>query len=242
VWSASADDAEKDESTDEADEKHDEVDGVPVAKDSVVRDSAKAGGGARRSGRGGSGNGDKDPLEAQRKAIKWLERHSPEAVVAWHAIDHPDFPGQVVELGGFRPFALTNPPAAMLDTIAAGQAEFVKELVSLLPAVSIRKVRVEAVGSGLFRIMAEIANDGYLPSSTEVGIRLRMPRPVRVRLEVPDGATIVGGRRQDLLEPLPGSGAGVEHTWLVRGSSGARLTLTAGSPVTGTATQSITLR
>ena len=130
----------------------------------------------------------------------------------------------------------------MLDTISAGQAKFVRELASLLPAVLIRKVRVEALGGGLFRIRAEISNDGYLPSSTEVGIRLRMPRPVRVRLAVPDGATIVGGRRQDLLEPLPGSGAGVEHTWLVRGSAGSRLTLTAESPVTGRATQTITLR
>lgn len=234
VWSAST-------STDEVDEKNDEVDGVPVEKaDSTKADSARAGG---RAGRGGGGDDKKkDPLEAQRKAIKWLDRYAPESVIAWHAIDHPDFPGQVVELGGFRPYALTNPPAAMLDTIAAGQAEFVKELVSLLPAVSIRKVRVEALGSGLFRIRAEIANDGYLPSSTEVGIRLRMPRPVRVQLAVPDGATIVGGRRQDLLEPLPGSGAGVEHTWLVRGSAGSRVTLTAQSPVTGSATQTITLR
>ena len=233
VWAASA-------SEDHTEEKDDAEGAKQEQADSVKADSVRAGGRARRSG-GGAGGGDKDPLEAQRKAIKWLERHAPESVIAWHAIDHPDFPGQVVELGGFRPFAITNPPAALLDTISAGQAEFVKELVSLLPAVSIRKVRVEALGSGLFRIRAEIANDGYLPSSTEVGIRLRMPRPVRVRLEVPEGAAIVGGRRQELLEPLPGSGAGVEHSWLVRGSSGARVTLTAGSPVTGTATQSITL-
>lgn len=231
VWSASTEHAEEDEGAEGAKQE---------PGDSVEADSAKAGGRARRGG-GGAGN-DKDPLESQRKAIKWLDRHAPESVMEWHAIDHPDFPSQVVELGGFRPFALTNPPASMLDTISAGQAEFVKELVSLLPAVSIRKVRVEALGSGLFRIRAEIANDGYLPSSTEVGIRLRMPRPVRVRLEVPDGAAIVGGRLQDLLEPLPGSGAGVEYTWLVRGSAGSRVTLTAGSPVAGTATQSITLR
>ncbi len=243
VWSpSSTDDADK--KREDADSSganaavRDTTDGVPVKAD-----SAKAGGAARRGGGGGGDGGkEKDPLAAERKAIKWFDRHAPEAVIAWHAIDHPDFPDQVVELGGFRPFALTNPPASLLDTIAAGQARFVKELVSLLPAVSIRKARVEAVGNGLFRIRAEIANDGYLPSSTEVGIRLRMPRPVRVRLEVPDGATIVGGRRQDLLEPLPGSGAGVEHTWLVRGSAGSRVTLTAGSPVTGTASHTITLR
>ncbi|HEU4799423.1 MAG TPA: M14 family metallopeptidase [Gemmatimonadales bacterium] len=239
VWSASAD-----ESADDADEKHEDADSAKAERaDSTRADSAKADSAKGRRGGGGRG-GDKakDPLEAQRKAIKWLDEHAPESVIAWHPIDHPDFPGQVVELGGIRPFALTNPPAAMLDTISAGQAKFVRELVSLLPAVLIRKVRVEALGGGLFRIRAEIANDGYLPSSTEVGIRLRMPRPVRVRLAVPDGATIVGGRRQDLLEPLPGSGAGVEHTWLVRGSAGSRVTLTAESPVTGRATQTITLR
>jgi hypothetical protein len=242
VWSAST---SADESADDADKKQEDADSVKATPDSAMADSVKADsapGRARRSGGGGGGDKDKDPLDAQRKAIKWLDRHAPESVIAWHAIDHPDFPGQVVELGGIRPFALTNPPAAMLDTIAAGQAKFVRELLSSLPAVSIRKVRVEALGGGLFRIRAEVANDGYLPSSTEVGIRLRMPRPVRVRLAVPDGATIVGGRRQDLLEPLPGSGAGVEHTWLVRGSAGSRVTLTAESPVTGSATQTITLR
>lgn len=228
-------------SADDVDEKQDDADAAkPQPADSTKADLAKAGGGARRGG--GASDKEKDPLEAQRKAITWLDLHAPESVIPWHPIDHPDFPGQVVELGGIRPFALTNPPAVMLDTIAAGQAKFVRELVSLLPAVSIRKVRVEPLGSGLFRIRAEIANDGYLPSSTEVGIRLRMPRPVRVRLAVPDGARIVGGRQQELLEPLPGSGAGVEHAWLVRGSAGSRVTLTAESPVTGSATQTITLR
>ena len=47
----------------------------------------------------------------EREQLKWFDEHAPDAFVAWQAVEHPDFPGRRVEVGGFRPFVQTNPPA-----------------------------------------------------------------------------------------------------------------------------------
>lgn len=203
-----------------------------VAPDSTAADSARP---RPRSDA-------KDPLEAERKALAWLEREVPDAVLPWKRIDHPDFPGRTVEVGGIRPFALLNPPSALLDSLAAEQARFLVALGGMLPRVGVRNERVEPLGGGLFRIRAEIANHGFLPTSTKLGTEVRMPRPVRVQLLVGDDQAVAGGRASELLDPIPGSGGGVERTWLVRGRTGSTVTLRAGSASTGVVTRSITLR
>ncbi|MHC4438410.1 MAG: M14 family metallopeptidase, partial [Planctomycetota bacterium] len=62
---------------------------------------------------------DKDKRnEQERKELKWFDEHAPQAFVEWQTIEHPDFPGKRAEVGGYRPFALTNPPAQMVGEIA----------------------------------------------------------------------------------------------------------------------------
>ena len=160
----------------------------------------------------------------------------------WTAFKHPDFPSQDVEIGGVRPFAMVNPPAAMIDSLATTQAEFVTALGAMLPSISLRKLKTESLGSGLFRITVEVANGGYLPTSSKVGDMVRMPRAVRVELDAGKGHDIVSGRRTQLLDPISGSGTGVELTWVVRGSSGDRMSVTAESPAAGHASLTFPLR
>jgi hypothetical protein len=183
-----------------------------------------------------------DSIAVDRNAIAWLRANEPGAVLDWTRFRHPDFPGQEVEIGGVRPFALVNPPSAMLDSLATSQAAFVSALGGMLPSISLRKLKTESLGSGLFRITIEVANDGYLPTSSKVGDMVRMPRPVRVALDAGKGHDIVSGRRFQLLDPISGSGTGVELTWVVRGSSGDRMSVTAESPAAGHASLTFTLR
>ena len=208
---------------------------------SPASDSTRARRGAPlpRTGRTGASS---NSLAADRNAIRWLRANEPGAVLDWTPFKHPDFPGKDVEIGGFRPFARVNPPAAMLDSLATKQTAFVTALGGMLPSISLRKLRTESLGSGLFRITAEVANNGYLPTSSAVGDMVRMPRPIRVEFAAGDGRTIVGGRRFQLLEPIKGSGSGTELTWVVRASSGDRMTLTAESPAAGHASLTFTLR
>jgi hypothetical protein len=182
-----------------------------------------------------------DPVADERNALRWLRANRPEALLPWTTVRHPDFAGRTVQVGGFRPFALLNPPPALLDSVIAKQARFVTELAGMLPAVSLREVRVERVSERVFRVTAQVANSGLLPTNAAIGSRTRWPLRVRVEL-VPDGQEIAGGRRVQLLDSVRGSGRSTELSWLVVGAPGSNLTLRASSPVAGSASQTITLR
>ncbi|MEO8201498.1 MAG: peptidase M14, partial [Gemmatimonadota bacterium] len=183
----------------------------------------------------------KDPLKEERNTLRWIRQNRPDAVIQWTEITHPDFPGRKVEVGGFRPFVLMNPPDSLLDSVLIRQARFVEELAHMLPSVAIREVKVERVGAQVFRVTAQVANSGYLPTVSQLGVRVRWPQRVRLELKT-SGQQIAGGRAIQLLDPIPGNGGSREFTWLVVGTADSKLTLTASSPVAGTATQSITLR
>ena len=185
---------------------------------------------------------DTDSAAADRDAIRWLRANVPGSVMDWTTIEDPDFPGREVQLGGVRPFARINPPAALLDSLTAQQTAFVTELAGMLPSITLRKLKTESLGSGLFRITVEVANDGYLPTTSALGARVQMPRRVRVALDLGKGRDLVSGKRFQLLAPIPGSGNDIELTWVVRGAAGDRMTITAESPAAGHATMTVTLR
>jgi hypothetical protein len=147
-----------------------------------------------------------------------------------------------VEVGGFKPGVLLNPPAGeQFDSTLARQQRFIVELAGMLPRVALRDITIEAVGEGVWRLSADIANDGALPTSTALGARMRNPRGVRVDLDA-KGGTILSGQKVQLLAPIAGGGRSTRLEWTVAAPRGATVLLTAGSPVTGTATQTITLR
>ena len=53
---------------------------------------------------------------------------------------------------------------------------------------------------------------------------------------------IVGGRAVELVGPIPGSGASEKFRWVVVGDAGSTVTITASSPVAGSASAPVTLR
>ncbi len=199
-----------------------------------------AGGGG--GGPGGAGGATPDPLAADRNAMKWLQANDPTAILPWTAIQHPDYPGQTVEVGGFRPFALMNPQAAMLDSVIAKQTRFVQELAGLMPGVALREVRVTSLGQGAWRITAQVANTGYFPTQAAIGARLPWVRQIRVDLRTGQNQAIVAGRAVQLLGAITGSGRSTELTWVVTGAAGSTLTLSAAGPVVGSASTTVTLR
>lgn len=183
-----------------------------------------------------------DPLADDRAALRWLRANAPAAVVEWKRVEHPDFPGRVVEVGGFRPYARLNPPASLLDSVKVTQTAFIGELAGMLPSVALREVVVEHVGDRLFRVTAQVANDGHLPTLSAMGQRARWPRPVRVELKLGRDQQLAAGRAVQLLSPIAGSGRSTELTWLVVAPAGSTVTLEAASPIAGQASQTITLR
>ncbi len=161
-----------------------------------------------------------DSLKAESNAYRWVAANNARGFVAWTRVDHPDFPGREVEIGGFAPFVGINPPAAMLDSLSRGQLTFVTGLAGALPRVTLRNAHVTRVGDRTYRIEVEVANDGYFPTLAAIGVKAFWPR--RIRLALDKGKTeIVGGRAVQLVGPIPGSGASEKFRWVVVGDAGA---------------------
>jgi hypothetical protein len=182
-----------------------------------------------------------DANSEDRNALRWFESQGINAYVPWTTVTLAGESG-VVEVGGWKPGVLLNPPAgAQLDSTLHRQERFIRELAGMLPRVALRTATIEAVGDGVWRVKVAIANDGALPTTTALGARMRNPRGVRVDLQGA-GMTILSGNAVQVMGALEGGGRSTMLEWTIAAPRGTTLQLTAESPVSGRATQTISLR
>jgi hypothetical protein len=153
--------------------------------------------------------------DQERKELKWFDEHAPEAFIKWQPIEHPDFPGQRSEVGGYRPFALTNPPAAMVGEIAAKQADFLTKVAQKLPRIGVRKIECRHLGRSVYEVKIQVENTGFLPTVLEHGRTTREIYPTRLVMELDDESFLSGSRITNLTA-IRGSGGMVELRYIVR--------------------------
>jgi hypothetical protein len=186
-----------------------------------------------------------DPRAAdQLNALRWLDKQGIAGFVPWTPIEHPDFPSQKVEIGGFRPFVTWNPPGAELDPLAQKHFAYLTSLPEIMPRLAIHSQRVESVGAGVFRVTALIVNEGQLPTLPEMGRIAEYPYPLQVTLTLPEGCTLITGNRRQQIAPLAASGGTRELEWLLlRGEAAANtLRIHAAAPAVGESTVEIELK
>jgi len=194
------------------------------------------------AGREGRRNG-KDPLAAQRRLLAWLESTGQtDAFVEWTAVTHPDFPDTTVEVGGFRPYVAQNPPPDSLAGRSTKYSAFLVELGGLLPRIKLKQIKVEALRRNVYRVTLVIANPGFLPTSSRLGDRNKWAPRVKVAIATGEDQQVASGRTMQLVDAIPGSGGSREFQWVVTGARGSRVTLTAGSPMTGSVQRTVELR
>ena len=148
----------------------------------------------------------------------------------WKKINHPDFPGQLVEVGGLDPFVLVNPPYALVADIVKKHTDFIVHLAAFQPDLDIINLKTEKLGAGITRITATVINRGALPSHSKLGERSYWVKRINVQLVLEKGQSLLSGKKIQLLNSLEGYGSR-ELSWLVKGSGKALLE--AGSPTTG---------
>ena len=153
--------------------------------------------------------------EQERKELKWFDEHAPGAFLKWQPIEHPDFPGRRVEVGGCCPFALTNPPAEMVGEIAAKQADFLTKAAQKLPRIGVRKVECRHLGRSVYEVKIQVENTGFLPTVLEHGRTTREIYPTRLVMEL-DNESFLSGSRITNLPSIRGSGGMVELRYIVR--------------------------
>lgn len=148
----------------------------------------------------------------------------------WKKVEHPDFPGQNVEVGGVDPFVLINPPFKLVEDITNKHVNFLLKLAALQPEVDIIHVKTEKIGGGISRITASIINRGALPSHSKLGERTYWVKRINVKLNILRNQSVISGKKIQLLNSIEGYSE-KELSWLVKGAG--KVILEAGSPTTG---------
>jgi hypothetical protein len=173
------------------------------------------------------------------KILNWLEQLGTDPFLNWKPVNHPNFPDRTVEVGGFKPFVKTNPPAKILEKLVPKQARFILEVLLLFPKIEIESVKVEKKSEDVSQIKAVIRNSGFLPTNTELGARMRLNRPTRVELQLED-QQILSGKRLDFIKRIAGAGDMVTFLSTVKGKG--NLTLLIDSPKGGVVSRNINIK
>jgi len=163
--------------------------------------------------------------------LRWAEQENlNNYFVDWTTVDHPDFPGMKVEVGGIPPYIMTNPPFALIDDVAVQHNEYIVEVSAMQAEVKLVNLVTEEVGKGMTRISVDVYNGGALPTHTEMGRRSRWLRPIRVELKLSNGQEVISGRRISTLSNLNSDGSS-QMSWLVKGKGSVEIV--AGAAHTG---------
>lgn len=183
---------------------------------------------------------ERPPVAIDAQLLQWFDKDKIDGFVPWAAYKHPTLKN--VEIGGFSPYAITNPPAAVLDALAPAQTKFTLYLASLLPRVRIASVEVQSKGGNLYRITAEVQNDGFFPTSLAHGVVSRSVKPTMVQLGLPPEKVVAGIAKTTFVPVIAGSGGRAKFEWMVEGERGQKIDLKVQAQKGGTVVHKVTLQ
>ncbi len=178
--------------------------------------------------------------EEDRAFLKWIDENAKEEFLPWTSYAHPDFPGKKVEIGGFGPFAKSNPPERLLGDLCPKHGKFLTDLAGKLPRIGLRKAEAKHLGESVYDITVEVENTGYLPTALAQGGLTREVHPTRVVLKMED-KLILSGARVTMLNAIPG-GESKEARWVVRSKGEKKLDIEVVSMIGGRIQTSIELK
>lgn len=171
--------------------------------------------------------------------LKWAEEKGlTDVFVPWTQVEHPDFPGRIVEVGGVKPHVMQNPPYAMVDSIAHKHFDFLLDVAALRPGIDLLNLKTEALGRNLHRVTIDVVNPGALPTASGIGERLRWMQKTVLRATPGENQTLISGKPVEVLGALSGRSS-EERSWLVQGRGNFNLRV--GSEASGFKTLSIDL-
>lgn len=210
--------------------------GLPENQDTAKKPSQ----GMRRGSGGSSAAGRASSKSTDTEYFKYLKESDVAGFVDWEKVSHPDFDD--VEVGGFTPFEIVNPDPQRIPDLVESHTNFVIYLSSLFGKVTITNTEVINHGDGLFRIKAEVQNEGFLPTSLQHGVLSRSVKPTMVRLEVEPEQIISGNAKTNFFQQLEGSGKQRSYEWLIKGKKGDEIKLRVVSQKAGADSAIITLK
>jgi Predicted carboxypeptidase len=191
------------------------------------------------------------------KLLQWADQHlEGKGYYDWRPFEHPDL--GPVEIGGWDVlYAFRNPPPRFLRDEVAPFADWVIWQALISPELSLHTAEAVPLGNGHWRVRLVVENTGFLPSYvTKKAAECRYVRPVVAEIELPDGATLIGGKTRMELSQLEGkaykgpanSGYAADVTddrakaeWIVCSPNGGAVKLLARHERAGTVRAEVTL-
>lgn len=178
--------------------------------------------------------------EEERSFLKWIDENAKEQFLPWTSYAHPDFPGRKVEIGGFAPYAKSNPPERLLGEWVGKHGLFLTELAGKLPRIGVRKAEAKHLGESVYDVTVEVENTGYLPTALAQGGLTREVHPTRVILKTEE-KFVLSGARVTMLNAIPG-GEAKDVQWVVRAKGEKKLEVEVVSMLGGRVQVSIELK
>lgn len=149
--------------------------------------------------------------------------------VPWKEIQHPDFPGKKVEVGGIMPFVMTTPSFEKVGEIATEHTAFILKLAEMQPKLEIHNLKTESLGNGLTRVTLDLFNNSSIPTHSEMGEKSRWLRKIRIDIDA-TAEKIVSGNKIELMDSL-GAYEKASFSWIIRGAG--NVTVKAGASHAG---------
>ncbi len=163
-------------------------------------------------------NDEKKRGQDARRQLKWFDEHAPDAFIAWQVIEHPDFPGQRVEIGGYRPFARVNPPVDVLAGIADKHGDFLSQLAQRLPRIKIARIECRLLADSIYEIEILVTNEGFLPTALAHGETTQEVYPTRVVLDL-GPECFLSGAKTTFLPTIQGSGGTAKARYVIHAAN-----------------------
>jgi hypothetical protein len=179
--------------------------------------------------------------ETERKQLKWFDENAPQSFIQWQSIDHPDFPGQKVEVGGYAPFSHINPPENMAEQIVEKHTDFLTTVAQRLPRIGIRKIETKHLGQSTYDIKIQVENTGFLSTSLAHGQRTREVYPTRLVMQL-DDKYFLSGAKITTLPTISGSGGMVEIRYIIYATGREKIDFEIISMLAGQAEGTINLK
>lgn len=177
--------------------------------------------------------------DATANYLRWASQQGiANTFTEWKTIQHPDFPGQKVEVGGVDPYVLNNPPYKMADDVVKKHTAFLVKLASHQAEIDIVNLKTEKLANGLTRISLDVVNKGALSTHSKLGERSYFIKKVKVAVQTSGKQEVVGGRKISLLNSVEANGSS-SFSWVVKGTG--KLVVEAGCPTAGTKTIEVNL-
>ncbi len=176
------------------------------------------------------------------KLLNYMDKNNIDGFVNWTKYDHPDFPGKLVEIGGFKPFTPYQPKFSQIANITDQNEKFIEKIAATRPNLKFLEPKIESLGENVYRVTITLQNAGKLPTLSAMGQRTNRLQVLQLKTITPQGIKFITGKKRDRLNRInPQEKIVKVYTFSLPKDAAKTFSVKAWSPSVGVVTQTVNL-